>query len=46
MKKSTLWILSAVALATLVAGAARWAQQRQTAKTPAPTVAAAVPRLE
>jgi RND family efflux transporter MFP subunit len=46
MKKSTLWILSAVALATLVAGAARWAQQRQKAKTPAPTVAAAVPRIE
>jgi RND family efflux transporter MFP subunit len=46
MKKSTLWILSAVALATLVAGAARWTQQRQAAKTPAPTVAAAVPRIE
>ena len=46
MKKSTLWILSAVALATLVAGAARWNQQRQVAKTPAPTVAAAVPRIE
>ena len=46
MKKSTLWILSAVALATLVAGAARWTQLRQTAKTPAPTVAAAVPRIE
>jgi RND family efflux transporter MFP subunit len=46
MKKSTLWILSAVALATLVAGAARWTQQLQAAKTPAPTVAAAVPRIE
>ena len=46
MKKSTLWILSAVALATLVAGAARWTQQRQAAKTPAPTVDAAVPRIE
>ena len=46
MKKSTLWILSAVALATLVAGAARWAQQRQAAKKPAPSVAAAVPRIE
>jgi RND family efflux transporter MFP subunit len=46
MKKSTLLILSAVALATLVAGAARWTQQRQAAKTPASTVAAAVPRIE
>ena len=46
MKKSTLWILSAVALATLVAGAARWTQQRQAAKTPAPTLTAAVPRIE
>ena len=36
MKKSTLWILSAVALATLLAGAARWAQQRQAAKATAP----------
>lgn len=35
MKKSTLWILSAVAAAALVAGAARWASQRQ----PAPQVA-------
>ena len=46
MKKSTLWIISAVALAALVAGAARWMQQRQAAKTPAPTVTAAVPRIE
>ena len=36
MKKSTLWILSAVALATLVAGTARWATQRQPAKATAP----------
>jgi RND family efflux transporter MFP subunit len=46
MKKSTLWILSAVALAILVAGAARWAQQRQPAKTTAPTTTAAAPRIE
>ena len=49
MKKSTLWILSAVVLATLVAGAARWAQQRQPAKTTdptSPTAAAAAPRIE
>jgi RND family efflux transporter MFP subunit len=47
MKKSTLWILSAVALATLLAGAARWAQQRQAAKATAPnttiTTAATAP---
>lgn len=46
MKKSTLWILSAVALAILVAGAARWAQQRQAAKTTVPTKATAAPRIE
>jgi RND family efflux transporter MFP subunit len=50
MKKSTLWILSAVALATLLAGAARWAQQRQAAKATAPTTTAtsttAAPRIE
>jgi len=46
MKKTTLWILTAVALATLVAGAARWAQQRQPAKATPPTAAAAVPRIE
>jgi RND family efflux transporter MFP subunit len=46
MKKSTLWILSTVAVAALVAGGARWASQRQ--KTTAPTVstAASVPRIE
>ena len=49
MKKSTLWILSAVALATLVAGAARWATQRQPAKTTAPIAnpaTPAAPRIE
>ena len=48
MKKTTLWILLAVALAIVVAGAARWAQQRQAAKGTAPTAAAAAaaPRIE
>lgn len=46
MKKSTLWILSAVAVAALLAGGARWASQRQNAKTPATTVVAAVPSIE
>ena len=49
MKKSTLWILSAVALATLVAGAARWATQRQPAKATAPIAnpaPPAAPRIE
>jgi RND family efflux transporter MFP subunit len=41
MKKSTLWILSAVAVAALLAGGARWASQRQASPTPtAPVVAA------
>jgi RND family efflux transporter MFP subunit len=46
MKKTTLWILLAVALATLLAGAARWAQQRQAAKATTPAAAAAAPRIE
>lgn len=33
MKKSTLWILSAIATAALLAGGARWMSQRQTADT-------------
>jgi RND family efflux transporter MFP subunit len=41
MKKSTFWILSAVAVAALLAGGARWASQRQASPTPtAPVVAA------
>lgn len=44
MKKSTLWILSAVALAAVLAGTARWAKQRPAA--PAPATATAVPRIE
>jgi RND family efflux transporter MFP subunit len=46
MKKSTLWILSAVAVAALLAGGARWASQRQAAKTPNVPTAAVVPSIE
>jgi RND family efflux transporter MFP subunit len=46
MKKSTLWILSAVALAALVAGGTRWASQRQAATAPATSTAAAVASIE
>ena len=46
MKKSTLWILSTVAVAALVAGGARWASQRQTATAPTASTAAALPRIE
>ena len=46
MKKSTLWILSAVALAALLAGGARWASQRQAGKTPTAQTAAVVPSIE
>jgi RND family efflux transporter MFP subunit len=45
MKKSTLWILSAVAVAALLAGGARWASQRQASPTPTAPVAAA-PSIE
>jgi RND family efflux transporter MFP subunit len=34
MKKSTLWILSTVAVAALLAGGARWASQRQASQAP------------
>lgn len=44
MKKSTLWILSAVAVVALGAGTARWV--RQPAPAPTPTTASAVPRIE
>jgi RND family efflux transporter MFP subunit len=46
MKKSTLWILSTVAVAALVAGGARWASQRQTAQAPTALTAAALPSIE
>ena len=44
MKKTTLWILSAVAVAALFAGLFRWSQPGP--KAQAPAVAAAVPRIE
>ena len=46
MKKSTLWILSGVAVAVLLAGGARWASQRQAAKAPAPPTTATAPSIE
>jgi RND family efflux transporter MFP subunit len=46
MKKSTLWILSTVAVAALLAGGARWASQRQAAKAPKVPTAAVVPSIE
>ena len=44
MKKTTLWILLALALAALGAGIVRWSGPRQTAQ--APTTAPAAPRIE
>jgi RND family efflux transporter MFP subunit len=46
MKKSTLWILSAVAVAALLAGGARWASQRQATPSPSAPAAAAAPSIE
>ncbi|PUE47903.1 efflux transporter periplasmic adaptor subunit [Limnohabitans sp. 2KL-1] len=46
MKKATLWILSAVAVAVLAAGGVRWASQRQASPAPATPPAAAVPTIE
>jgi len=46
MKRSTLWILSGVAAAVLIAGGARWASQRKAATTPAPAAAAAGSLIE
>jgi RND family efflux transporter MFP subunit len=46
MKKTTLWILSAVALAALLAGGARWASQRQADNSSAVPTAAMAPRIE
>lgn len=48
MKKSTLWILSAVAVAALLAGGARWASQRKANPTPpaAPAASSTNTRME
>ena len=40
MKRSTLWTLTGVAAAVLIAGGVRWAQQRQAAPAPAASAAA------
>jgi len=46
MKKTTLWILSAVGVAVLLAGGARWASLRQSAKAPTPPTTATAPSIE
>ena len=46
MKKSTLWILSAVAAAVVLAGGSRWLSQRQPASDAAKTSAPASPVIE
>jgi len=46
MKKSTLWILTALTVTALIAGGARWASQRQAGKTPTAPTAAVVPTIE
>ena len=45
MKKSTLWILSAVAVTVLLAAGARWSSQRAKAP-PSPPAAPSVPTIE
>jgi RND family efflux transporter MFP subunit len=45
MKKSTLWIFSAVAVAALLAGGSRWLSQRQAGQAPT-APAAAAPSIE
>jgi len=39
MKRSTLWILTGVAAAVLIAGGTRWASQRKAASSAAPATA-------
>lgn len=46
MKRSTLWLLSGVAAAVLIAGGARWASQRQPATPPTPANASAANLIE
>jgi RND family efflux transporter MFP subunit len=46
MKRSTLWILTGVAAAVLIAGGARWASQRKAASPAAPTAGAASSLIE
>jgi RND family efflux transporter MFP subunit len=46
MKRSTLWILTGVAAAVLIAGGARWASQRKAAAPTAPAASAAASLIE
>jgi RND family efflux transporter MFP subunit len=46
MKRSTLWILTGVAAAVLIAGGARWASQRKVAAPTAPAASAAASLIE
>lgn len=46
MKKTTLWILLALAVTLLGAGILRWSSTRQAAQAPAPTTAPTVPHIE
>ena len=46
MKRSTLWILTGVAAAVLIAGGARWASQRKAAATATPAASANVSVIE
>jgi RND family efflux transporter MFP subunit len=46
MKRSTLWILTGVAAAVLIAGGARWASQRKAASPAAPSASAAASLIE
>ena len=46
MKKSTLWIFTAIAAAALVAGGARWASQRKAAPVATPATSMAANQIE
>ena len=46
MKKSTLWIFTAIAAAALVAGGARWASQRKVAPDASPATSTAANQIE
>ena len=46
MKRSTLWILTGVTAAVLIAGGARWASQRKAASPAAPAASAATSLIE
>jgi hypothetical protein len=46
MKRSTLWILTGVTAAVLIAGGARWASQRKAAPPAAPAASVAASLIE